>query len=323
MRISVGFIGLAWALSACGSAPAPASDAVSTSDLDTYRSLAEQTQAAASSYRATMTGAGATLATCATIHDAYDGQVRPWISKMSGMSGSLDGYIDAHHGGDFADLTCVVAGMLAELDAHRAAACASPDFGIDRAEAVRHADAMATYAGHQLQRCGEMGRGMGGGGWNWGPMMNGCQWAVPPGGSADAGVPSADAGVAPGGTTDPLAIGQRIFQQGIGIDGQRIARTGGMGMGTYGCAMCHGYDGHGWRMMMFTAPNITYANLTDPAGMHEPDGTRGPTYTDPLIRRAVIDGIDPAGEALASWMPRWQLTDAEWTGLLAYLATLH
>lgn len=323
MRITViGSIGLALAVSACGSTPAPASEVVSTSDLDTYRSLAEQTQAAATSYRATMMGVGATLGTCATIHDAYDRQVRPWVSRMSGMSGSMDGYIDAHNGGDFADLTCVAAGMLAELDAHRAAACASSDFGIDRAEAARHVDAMATYAGHQLQRCGEMGRGMGGGGWNWGPMMNGCQWAVP-GGSADGGVPSPDAGVRDGGSPDPLAIGQSIFQWGIGIDGQRIARTGEMGTGTYGCAMCHGTDGHGWRMMMFTAPNITYANLTDPAGMREPDGTRGPIYTDALIRRAVVEGIDPDGNTLASWMPRWQLTDAEWTGLLAYLATLH
>lgn len=230
------------------------------------------------------------------------------------MSRPLDGYIDAHHGAAFADMECVSAAMAAELDAHRAAACLSPDINVDRAEVARHADSISAYTGHQLQRCGEMGRGMGGGGWDWSPMMNGCQWYVPPGGSTDAGVPD-------GGPLDALTIGGRIFNQGIGIDGHPVARSGGMGMG--GCASCHGHDGHGWRMMMFTSPNITYANLTDPSGMLEPDGTRGPTYTGALIQRAVVSGIDPAGDTLASWMPRWQLTDEEWTDLLAYLETLH
>ncbi len=37
----------------------------------------------------------------------------------------------------------------------------------------------------------------------------------------------------------------------------------------------------------FTAPDITYANLTDPKGMLMPDGTRGPVYTDAGIEKAV------------------------------------
>jgi len=56
--------------------------------------------------------------------------------------------------------------------------------------------------------------------------------------------------------------------------------------------------------------------------MLEPDGTRGPTYTDELIRRAVTQGIDAEGKPLAWPMPRWLLSDAEWQDLLAYLKTL-
>lgn len=88
------------------------------------------------------------------------------------------------------------------------------------------------------------------------------------------------------------------------------------------CAGCHGVDGRGLRTMMFTSPDVTYRNLTDPAGMIEPDGGRGPRYTDDLIGRAVMEGIDAEGKPLAWPMPRWSLTGPEWQSLLAYLKTL-
>ncbi len=110
---------------------------------------------------------------------------------------------------------------------------------------------------------------------------------------------------------------------GVGVNGQPLARTGGLGMMTVsGCASCHGADGHGLRTMMFTSPNITYGNLTNPAGMLDPDGSRGPTYTDDLIRRAVTQGIDAAGDALSTVMPHWQLGDEDWADLLLFLKTL-
>ena len=129
-------------------------------------------------------------------------------------------------------------------------------------------------------------------------------------------------GPAPAGDT-PEARGQWIFQTGTDpTNRQPIPRTGGMMMAT-GCAACHGPDGRGQSTPMFTAPNITYANLTDPQGMLEPDGSRGPTYTDATIRRAITTGIDAEGKALAWPMPHWQLTDQQMTDLLAYLKTLH
>ena len=131
----------------------------------------------------------------------------------------------------------------------------------------------------------------------------------------------------------PVAAGEAIFRTGA-FDGRPIPRTGGSGGGMMGgggigggmmsggCTTCHGIDGHGLTTAAFTAPNITYANLTDPQGMLAADGSRGPTYTDAGIRTAVTKGIDPTGAHLAKPMPQWQLTDQEWAALLPYLKTL-
>jgi mono/diheme cytochrome c family protein len=132
------------------------------------------------------------------------------------------------------------------------------------------------------------------------------------------------AGVLPLGgssTGTPAERGAWIFNTGTDPSGRAIPYSGGSMMRA-SCAGCHGADGRGLRTPMFVSPNITYRNLTDPAGMQEPDGERGMTYTDALIRRAVTEGIDAEGKSLAWPMPRWQLTDAEWSDLLAYLKTL-
>ena len=132
--------------------------------------------------------------------------------------------------------------------------------------------------------------------------------------------------------TSSLAAGEAIFRTGA-FEGQPIPRTGssggmmgGSGMGggmmSGGCASCHGPDGRGRATQTFTAPDITYPNLTDPGGMLQPDGSRGPTYTDVAIRKAVTQGIDPEGDTLAQPMPQWQLSDQEWADLLTYLKTL-
>lgn len=96
---------------------------------------------------------------------------------------------------------------------------------------------------------------------------------------------------------------------------------GGM-MGSAGCASCHGPQGRGERIPAFTAPNVTYSNLTDQQGMHEMDGSRGPTYTDAQIKQAVTLGIGADGDKLDTIMPRWRMSDQEFSALLAYLKTL-
>jgi cytochrome c oxidase subunit II len=129
--------------------------------------------------------------------------------------------------------------------------------------------------------------------------------------------------------------GETIFQTGHDASGAVIPRSsnatgggmmGGSGMGggmmRASCADCHGSNGRGLTKPTFTAPNITYSNLTDPKGMVMPDGSRGTTYTDAAVRQAVTTGVDPSGAHLEAPMPQWQLTGQEWSDLLAYLKTL-
>lgn len=125
-------------------------------------------------------------------------------------------------------------------------------------------------------------------------------------------------------STDDLSAGELIFRTGTDPSGEPIGTIGGLGgmMVDRGCAGCHGSDGRGRATHMFTAPDITYGNFTDPRGMLEPDGTRHETFTDEDIKRAVIDGLDPDGEELDWIMPRWQLSDGQWRELLDYLKTL-
>lgn len=121
----------------------------------------------------------------------------------------------------------------------------------------------------------------------------------------------------------PEARGQWIYFTGTDPDtGAPIPYQGGMMM-LMSCAQCHGPDGRGLRTPMFVSPDIRYRNLTDPAGMREPDGSRGHRYTsDEDIRRAITEGIGPDGEPLAWPMPRWQLTDEQFHDLLAFLKSL-
>jgi cytochrome c oxidase subunit II len=120
----------------------------------------------------------------------------------------------------------------------------------------------------------------------------------------------------------PEARGEWIFRTGTSPDGRPIPHTGNRMMMMMSCAGCHGLDGHGLRTPMFISPDITYRNLTNPAGMQEPDGGRGPVFTDDQIKRAITQGLDPEGERLAWPMPRWRLTNEELDDLLAYLKVL-
>ncbi len=289
-------------LAACGgSSPNRGAAVAGDAAIAQYQSLSSEVQAAAVAYGTTMAGPAMTVDGCAAAHDAYDAQVRPWIDQMIQMSASMDAFMDAHGGQGYADMACVANAMLQELDAHRLVACTLPTLGGDQTEAARHVGVMTSYAGHAYDRCGQMIGGQG----TWAPSAPVC------------------GGTSGGTATDPLALGERIFDTGVGTDGQPIPRTGSAGMMmSSGCASCHGYDGLGRTMMMFATPNVTYANLTDPAGMLDPDGTRGPTYTDDLIRRAVTQGLDAAGSTLSTAMPRWQLTDDDWADLLLFLKSL-
>lgn len=174
-------------VAACGgstSSDGTAGNGASGSDIATYQQLATDTRSAASSYRMSMMATDVTPASCQAIHDHYDGQVRPWLSRMMQMSPGMDDFMDAHDGTMAADMSCVSAAMMDELDHHRATACTFADVSADQAEAVRHSGAMVGYSGHCFDRSGEMMNGSHGGAWSWGSMMDGCR-----GWQADGGIP--------------------------------------------------------------------------------------------------------------------------------------
>lgn len=118
-----------------------------------------------------------------------------------------------------------------------------------------------------------------------------------------------------------MANGARIYFTGTDTSGRVIPYQGGMPM-PMTCANCHGPAGRGRQTMMFVSPNITYANLTNPEGMLEPDGQRMPPYNDTTLRRAITQGIDSMGEPLDWPMPRWQMSGTNLDDLIAFLKIL-
>jgi hypothetical protein len=332
------------AATACGGATSGTSPSSST--VQAYQAVGQDMANAITAYHVE-TSTMADPAACQAAWETYDAAMAGMVDRMQQMSALMDQHMgDYGHTGP-ADVTCVTNAMAAEFERHATVACAANDVSADRAEAAEHVTTMTAWMEHQRVRYEDVASTMG--------MMSPnsettwtCQqnadgsftmgddtWT--PGTSMPTGPNPEDPTPTPwppcgyndgygggtsGGSTDPVSLGQRIFETGTGTDGQPIVRTDGYGMMMGGCASCHGWDGHGRRTMMFTTPNITYSNLTDPAGMLEPDGSRGPTFTDELIRRAVVEGVDADGETLSTAMPRWQLSDQDWDDLLLFLKTL-
>lgn len=114
--------------------------------------------------------------------------------------------------------------------------------------------------------------------------------------------------------------GQRIYYTATSSSGQPIYSQGFTMMhGSIACVNCHGEDGHGGTVYMmmyrFEAPNITWAVLT---GQHEDHAP----YTEATIKDAITKGIEPNGEELKIYMPRWQIEDEDLDDLLSFLKTL-
>lgn len=112
---------------------------------------------------------------------------------------------------------------------------------------------------------------------------------------------------------------------------------GGTGMGDglvrghagIACASCHGPAGKGGRylaMGLVRAPSIEYGVLTgqqahaDGAGTD--DGHEHLPYDDEGIARAISQGLNPEGERLNGFMPRWSMSSADLDALIDYLRTL-
>jgi cytochrome c oxidase subunit 2 len=126
------------------------------------------------------------------------------------------------------------------------------------------------------------------------------------------------------------SIGQQIYDTGTDARGpipRSVAGGGTMGFGMMGasaCVDCHGRDGRGGRVGgMFGAvevPDIRYSILTTP----RTEGTETiPAWTDADIARAIRQGVDPDGVPIKAPMPRWSMTDADVSDVIAYLKELN
>jgi mono/diheme cytochrome c family protein len=119
--------------------------------------------------------------------------------------------------------------------------------------------------------------------------------------------------------------GERIYYTGVSAKTGPIPVSGGpmwVAQGGVGCVACHGIQGRGGvPVMMGTAipADIRYEALIKGEYEH---GKKEAPYTDALIKRAITQGVDPAGKPLDWTMPRWQMGDADLNDVLAYLKAL-
>ena len=97
------------------------------------------------------------------------------------------------------------------------------------------------------------------------------------------------------------------------------------------CASCHGPDGRGNRYLAIgqvVTPDIRYTTLspsetdTDYIEEGEENGHRHIPYDEVAVRQAITQGIEPNGEPLNEFMPRWSISARDLDDLVAFLKTL-
>ena len=168
------------------------STGVNASDVAALDQSAAKVSSSAASYQASTAGM-ATRADCAAAVQQYTAEVQPDVDRISQMSGRMDAAMSSMGQMMGADMECGAGVMQQELAHHLGIACTSPDMAADRAEAMRHVQAMQQFADHMRMRADEMstmmgsggmmagGMGMGGGG--AGPSMMDGGWVTPDGGT--------------------------------------------------------------------------------------------------------------------------------------------
>jgi protein SCO1 len=111
--------------------------------------------------------------------------------------------------------------------------------------------------------------------------------------------------------------GERIYRDGDAGAGVTARLESGVTVPGDGaaCANCHGRDGRGRSEAGRRAPAITWSALTKPY--------RGRArYDERSLIAALTGGVDPAGRALDAAMPRYTLSAANASAVVAYLKRL-
>ena len=117
--------------------------------------------------------------------------------------------------------------------------------------------------------------------------------------------------------------GQQLYERGTSASGAAVSASIGPGAPVAGsvlpCANCHGLNGLGRAEGSIVPANVTCDALTKPYGITRADGRTRQPYTERLVKRAITMGLDPDGRALHQAMPRYTLTLADASDLVAYL----
>lgn len=127
--------------------------------------------------------------------------------------------------------------------------------------------------------------------------------------------------------TRRLSNGRQIYLRGTGTYGNEIlAYIGESSLEAPGnsmaCVNCHGVDGKGKPEGGVVPSNLTSEALTKPYGVTHPDGRKHPPYTERGLELAITRGVDPAGNKLRTWMPRYSMTAGDLSDLILYLDRL-
>ena len=156
---------------------------------------------------------------------------------------------------------------------------------------------------------------------------------------AATGEPGAAAGTGAAVTErSAVALGQRLYEDGIGVDGTPIqahtARGSSEEGGAVACMRCHRRCGLGSVEGMIRVPPITGLALHAGTKLRERvilpmDGFRGRAwnpshapYDDATLARAILSGLNVSGATMLAMMPRYSLSDADLAALSAYLDQL-
>ena len=121
-----------------------------------------------------------------------------------------------------------------------------------------------------------------------------------------------------------LSTGRRIFDRG-GAANELTATFAGTNAplppNVRRCSACHGRDGRGAQEGGVEIPPVSWAALAAPRDRSAARPGR-PAYDEATLRRALAEGIDPAGRSLAAGMPRFRLTATQAAWLFDYLRIL-
>ncbi|HZI17983.1 MAG TPA: ABC transporter substrate-binding protein [Pyrinomonadaceae bacterium] len=122
--------------------------------------------------------------------------------------------------------------------------------------------------------------------------------------------------------TEQERRGKALYLRGTSASGREVTAVVGeldVPGATLTCAGCHGARAEGKSEGGVTAGNLTWSNLVKPYGHTHPSGRKHGAFDEASFARAVVGGVDPAGNELAVAMPRYRISAEDMADLVAYL----